>query len=154
MDAPGDGLLTENWTTNVPAIYWQSELNPCPQQCTITSGSPERVIEWCSVPQLSFWANLLLIFILLLHMKCLFVQKYSIVTQMWTPLWWEHSSKTVSKTLSTTQWAEFLNAVYFRRGLTCTFGLTNDLIDGGQPRAEPHLRKAKPNHVFQPVFSQ
>ena len=30
----------------------------------------------------------------------------------------------------------FLNAVYFRRGLTCTLGLTNDLIDGGQPRAK------------------
>ena len=28
-----------------------------------------------------------------------------------------------------------------------TLGLTNDLIDGSQPRAKPHLRKAKPNHV-------
>ena len=38
----------------------------------------------------------------------------------------------------------FLNAVYFRRGLKCTLGwLTNDLIDGGQPRAKPRLRKAK-----------
>ena len=33
-------------------------------------------------------------------------------------------------------WANFLNAVYFRRGLTCTLGLTADLIDGGQPRAK------------------
>ena len=33
-------------------------------------------------------------------------------------------------------WADFLNAVYFRRGLTCTLGLTNDLIDGGQPTAK------------------
>ena len=32
--------------------------------------------------------------------------------------------------------AGFLNAVYFRRGLTCTIGLTNDLIDGGQLRAK------------------
>ena len=32
--------------------------------------------------------------------------------------------------------ADFLNAAYFRRSLTCTLGLTNDLIDGGQPRAE------------------
>ena len=32
--------------------------------------------------------------------------------------------------------ADFLIAVCFRRGLTCTFGLTNDLIDGGQPRAK------------------
>ena len=32
--------------------------------------------------------------------------------------------------------ADFLNAVYFRQGLTCTLGLTNDLIDGGQPRAK------------------
>ena len=24
----------------------------------------------------------------------------------------------------------------FRRSLTCTIGLTNDLIDGGQPRAK------------------
>ena len=31
---------------------------------------------------------------------------------------------------------QFLNAVYFRRGLTCALGLTNDLIDGGQPRAK------------------
>ena len=41
-----------------------------------------------------------------------------------------------------------LNAVYLRRGLTCTLEFTNDLIDGGQPRAKPHLRKAKPNHVL------
>ena len=33
-------------------------------------------------------------------------------------------------------WAGYINAVYFRRGLTCTLGLTNDLIDGGQPRAK------------------
>ena len=32
--------------------------------------------------------------------------------------------------------ADFLNAVYFRRGLTCTLGLKNDLIHGGQPRAK------------------
>ena len=32
--------------------------------------------------------------------------------------------------------ADFLNADYFRRGLTCTTGLANDLIDGGQPRAK------------------
>ena len=50
-------------------------------------------------------------------------------------------------------WADVLNAVYFRRGLTCTLGLTNDLIDGGQPRAIPHLCKAKPNHVLKTVFS-
>ena len=30
-----------------------------------------------------------------------------------------------------TQRADFLHAVYFRQGLTCTIGLTNDLIDGG-----------------------
>ena len=47
----------------------------------------------------------------------------------------------------------FLNAVYFRRGLTCTLGLTNDLIDGGQPRAKPCLRKAKLSHVLKPGFS-
>ena len=33
---------------------------------------------------------------------------------------------------------DFLNAVYFRRGLTCTLWLTNDLIDSGQPRAKPY----------------
>ena len=33
-------------------------------------------------------------------------------------------------------WVDFLNAVYFRRSLTCTLGLTNDLIDSGQPRAK------------------
>ena len=30
--------------------------------------------------------------------------------------------------------ADFLKAVYFRRSLMCSLGLTNDLIDGGQPR--------------------
>ena len=45
------------------------------------------------------------------------------------------------------------DAVYFRRGVTCTLRETNDLIDGGQPRAKPHLRKAKPNHVLKTVFS-
>ena len=34
----------------------------------------------------------------------------------------------------------------------CTLGLTNDLIDGGQLRAKPRLRKAKPNHVYKTVF--
>ena len=34
------------------------------------------------------------------------------------------------------QGADFLNAVYFRRGLTYTVGLTNELIDGDQPRAK------------------
>ena len=48
--------------------------------------------------------------------------------------------------------ADFLNAVYFRRGLTCTLGLTNDLIDSGQPRAKPHLRKTKLNHALKTVF--
>ena len=33
-----------------------------------------------------------------------------------------------------TYWADVLNAAYFRRGLTCTIGSTNDFIDGGQPR--------------------
>ena len=46
--------------------------------------------------------------------------------------------------------AEFLNAVYFRRGLTCTLGLTKDLIDGGQPRVKPHRRKASLKTVFSP----
>ena len=40
----------------------------------------------------------------------------------------------------------FLNAVYFRQGLTCTLGLTNDLIDGGQPRAKLRLRPDKQYH--------
>ena len=48
---------------------------------------------------------------------------------------------------------DFLNAIYFIQGLTCTIGLTNDLIDGGQPRAKPHLRKAKPNHGLETAFS-
>ena len=30
--------------------------------------------------------------------------------------------------------------------------LTNDLIDSDQPRAKPHLRKAKPNHVLKTAF--
>ena len=41
---------------------------------------------------------------------------------------------------------EFLNAVYFRQGLTCTLGLTKNLVDGGQPRAKPHLGKVKPRN--------
>ena len=48
----------------------------------------------------------------------------------------------------------FFNAVYFRRGLTCTLGLTNDSIDGDQPRAKPHLRRAKPNHILKTVFKK
>ena len=45
--------------------------------------------------------------------------------------------------------ADFLNAVYFRRGLTCTLGfINNGLIDGGQSRAKPHLRKTMPNSRF------
>ena len=44
--------------------------------------------------------------------------------------------------------ADVINVVYFRRSLTCTLWLTNDLIDGGQPRAKPHLRKVKLNHVL------
>ena len=47
---------------------------------------------------------------------------------------------------------QHLNAVYFRQGLTCTLGLTNDLIDGVQPRAKPYLRKVKPNHVLKTAF--
>ena len=43
--------------------------------------------------------------------------------------------------------------IFFKRSLTCTLGLTNDLIDDGQPRAKPHLRKVKPNHVLKTVFS-
>ena len=46
----------------------------------------------------------------------------------------------------------FLNAVCFRRGLTCTLGLTNDLIDGRQPTAKPRLRKVKPNYLLKTVF--
>ena len=34
-----------------------------------------------------------------------------------------------------------LNAIYFRRGLMCTLGLTNDLIDGDQPRAKTQFLK-------------
>ena len=41
----------------------------------------------------------------------------------------------------------------FRGGLTCTLGLTKDLMDGDQPRAKPHLRKVKPNQVSNNVFS-
>ena len=37
--------------------------------------------------------------------------------------------------------------------VTCTLGLTNDLIDGDQPSAKPHLRKAKPNHVLKPFLA-
>ena len=48
--------------------------------------------------------------------------------------------------------ADFLNTAYFRQGLTCTLGLTNDLIDSGQPRAKPHLHKAKLNHVLKSIF--
>ena len=49
--------------------------------------------------------------------------------------------------------ANFLNAVHVRQSLTCTIGLANDLIDGGQPRAKPHLGKMKLNFVLKTVFS-
>ena len=52
--------------------------------------------------------------------------------------------------LSQSDRADLLNAVYVRRGLMCTLGLTNDLIDG---RAKPRLRKAKSNHVLKTIFS-
>ena len=44
------------------------------------------------------------------------------------------------------------NAVYSRQGLTRTIGLINILIDGGQPRAKPHLRRAKPHHIKKKHF--
>ena len=37
--------------------------------------------------------------------------------------------------------------------ITCTLGLTNDLIDGGQARAKLHLCKAKPNHVLKTALA-
>ena len=46
-----------------------------------------------------------------------------------------------------------LNAVYSRQSLIRILGLTNDLINGGQPRAKHHLHKVKLNHVLKPVFS-
>ena len=56
--------------------------------------------------------------------------------------------------LSQSDRADLLNAVYVRRGLTCTLGLTNDLIEGGQPRAKPRIRKAKSNQtIFSPLLS-
>ena len=36
---------------------------------------------------------------------------------------------------------DILNAVYFRRRVTCTLGLTNDLVDSGQPRAKKDFFK-------------
>ena len=54
----------------------------------------------------------------------------------------------------------FFNTVYLRQGLTeitpvysSLLELTNDLIDGGQPRAKPKLCKVKPNHVLKTIFS-
>ena len=37
--------------------------------------------------------------------------------------------------------------------ITCTLGLTNDLIDSGQARAKLHLCKAKPNHVLKTALA-
>ena len=45
-----------------------------------------------------------------------------------------------------------LNAVYSRQSLIRILGLTNDLINCGQPRAKPHLHKVKLNNVLKPVF--
>ena len=59
----------------------------------------------------------------------------------------------IATACATTERADFLSAVYIRRGVTCTLGLTNDLIEGSQPRAKPHPGKAKPNHVLKTVFS-
>ena len=51
--------------------------------------------------------------------------------------WQETEASLVSRVATLKSFgADFLNAVYFRRGLTCTLGITNDLIDGGQPRAK------------------
>ena len=36
---------------------------------------------------------------------------------------------------------DVLNAVHFRQGLTCTLGLTNNLIGAGQPRAKTTVFK-------------
>ena len=47
----------------------------------------------------------------------------------------------VMQTSKQTIRADLLDAVYFRRGLTCTLGLTKDLIDGGQPRAKRFLKR-------------
>ena len=51
--------------------------------------------------------------------------------------------------------ADSLNAVYFRGGLMCILGLTNDYQDNGQLRAKPYLHtcKVKPNHILKPIFS-
>ena len=35
--------------------------------------------------------------------------------------------------------ADFFNGVYFSRDLTCNLGLTNNLIDGSQPKAKNGL---------------
>ena len=48
-----------------------------------------------------------------------------------------HDDITCGKTLG--------NQSQFKRGSTCALGLTKDLIDGDQPRAKLHLRKAKLN---------
>ena len=37
--------------------------------------------------------------------------------------------------------------------LAPSLGLTSDLIDSGQPRAKPHLRKVKPNYVLKTILS-
>ena len=64
----------------------------------------------------------------------------------------QHGMFTSKKSPQKNTRADFLNAVYFRRNLTCTLGLTNDLTDGGQLRAKPHLCEAKPDHVLNPFL--
>ena len=54
--------------------------------------------------------------------------------------------------LTKTQWADFLNSLFLDEVIN-VYSWANDLIDGGQPRAKPHLRKAKPNHVLKTGFS-
>ena len=80
-----------------------------------------RVLEWLSV---SYLRNNIKVCGIPFHLSCLFIYLLRVLVFK------------VRSSVYRTYKADFLNAVYFRRGLTCTLGLTNDLIDGGQPRAK------------------
>ena len=136
---------------------WQMLWHSC---LSMTTGIWEPLSHWCELPSVMFKRIGLLE---IQHFQR--VAKWATHSKLWgiDKNWrYETDTKMLKKSdpqklsqvlVYKTQWADFVNAVDFRRGLTCTPGLTNDLIDGGQPRAKPHLRKVKPNHVLKTVFS-
>ena len=60
----------------------------------------------------------------------------------------QSSKRTTTASFSSTLWADCLKQFI----LDEVYGLTNNLIDCGQPRIKSRLRKAKPNHALKTVY--